>query len=340
MKIKVPKFLKRKRNIWIIAILVVVIIAGYFIFGKKNNAGSIQTGFAAKQNLEATVLATGQVVSGTDLDLSFQGSGITRRVLVKEGDKVIQGQLLAALDQSSALAALTTVKGALAQAQANYDKLLAGATQQNIQVYKDSALVAEQDLKTANNSSLNYLNDAYTKIYNAYTTATTIQNTYFSTSDQQGIKVQDSRNNVNANLQNVKIYLDAAQKSMSQGDIDAAIFQTVFSLNKVYNDINIIRAQCDEGIYYSTVTSADKTLLDTQKGYINTALTNVTTSSQSIASYKIAVQKAEDQLSVTTAPPTQADIDLYKAQILSAQGQVESAQVVLNNLLRHLMQSS
>ena len=52
---------------------------------------------------------------------------------------------------------------------------------------------------------------------------------------------------------------------------------------------------------------------------------------QNIASLKLALQTAQDQLSVTTAPPTQADIDLAKAQILSAQGQVDSAQAVVNN---------
>ncbi len=42
---KVPKFLKRKRNIWIIVILIIIILIGFLIFGRKNNTGSIQTGF-------------------------------------------------------------------------------------------------------------------------------------------------------------------------------------------------------------------------------------------------------------------------------------------------------
>jgi multidrug efflux pump subunit AcrA (membrane-fusion protein) len=100
-KIKIPKFLKKKKNIWIIAILIIIIIAGYFIFGRKNNSASIQTDFAKKQNLQETVLSTGQVVSGTDLILSFQGSGVVRRVSVKEGDKVYRGQVLASLDSGA-----------------------------------------------------------------------------------------------------------------------------------------------------------------------------------------------------------------------------------------------
>ncbi|MCL5071064.1 MAG: efflux RND transporter periplasmic adaptor subunit, partial [Actinobacteria bacterium] len=59
----------------------------------------------------------------------------------------------------------------------------------------------------------------------------------------------------------------------------------------------------------------------------------VTTSQQTIASDAIALQKAQSQLDLQKAPPTQADVDLAKAEILSAQGQVDSAQAALNNLI-------
>jgi HlyD family secretion protein len=333
MKIKVPKFFKRKRNIWIIVIIVAFALTGFFILGKKNNAGSIQTSFAKKQNLEATVLATGQVVSGIDLNLSFQGSGVARRVLVKEGDKVAQGQLLASLDQSSALASLTTAQGALAQAQASYEKLLAGATPQNIKTVQDSINSAKQDLTNAYNGAVNTLNSAHTSIFNAYSVATSIQNTYFLVQDPQGIQVQNSRDDITVNMQSSQNYLNAAEKTLAPADIDSTITQMILALNKVYDDINAIRAQTDIGTYYSNVTEANKTSLDTQKTTVNTALTAVASLQQDIASLKLVLQKAEDQLSVTTAPPTQADVDMAKAQILSAQGQVASANSVLNNLI-------
>ena len=206
--LKIPKFLKRKRNIWIIIILLILIIGGYFIFFRKNNNGSIQTGFATKQNLQETVLSTGQVVSGTDLNLSFQGSGVVRRISVKEGDKVNQGQVLASLDQSSALATLTSAQGALAQAQANYEKLLAGATAQNIQTSQDTVNSAKQNLTNAYTGAINTLNNAYTAIYNAYNVSVTIQNNYFTSQDPQGIAVSGAKNDINTNMQSAQNYLN------------------------------------------------------------------------------------------------------------------------------------
>jgi HlyD family secretion protein len=328
---KIPKFLRKKRNIWIIAIITIVIIAGFFIFGGKNNANSIQTGFVAKQNLQETVLTTGQVVSETDLDLSFQGSGIVRQVFVKEGDKVDAEKTLATLDQSGAKASLTTAQGSLAQAQANYEKLLAGATQQNIKTNQDSVNSAKQDLTNAYGGAINTLNNAYTSIYNTYNVAVLMQNNYFTTQDPQGIQVQNGKDDINSNMQSMQNYLNTAEKSMAPSDIDTIVSQTILALNNVYDDINTIRAQCDQGIYYYKVTSADKASLDAQKTSLNTTLIGITALQQNIASLKIALQKSEDQLSVITAPPTQADIDLAKAQILSAEGSVASAQAVLNN---------
>jgi multidrug efflux pump subunit AcrA (membrane-fusion protein) len=180
-KIKLPKFIKkifqmsRKKKIIIITILIIIAIAGYFMFGRSKSPDSIQTDFATKQNLQETVLSTGQVVSGTDLSLSFQGSGVVRQVYVKEGDKVELGQKLAELDQASAMASLTSAKGSLAQAQANYDKLVNGLSQSEMQVYQNAVASADVNLNNVYNSALATLNTGYATIYNSYYLALLIQ---------------------------------------------------------------------------------------------------------------------------------------------------------------------
>ncbi len=328
---KIPKFLKRKRNIWIIAILIIIIIACFFIFGKKNNSGSIQTGLVTKQNLQETVLSTGQVVSGINLNLSFQSSGVVRKLYVKEGGLVQQGDTLASLDQSSALATLTSAQGSLAQARANYEKLIAGATPQNIKTAQDAANSAQQNLTNAYSGATNTLNNAFTSAYNAYNIAVSTQNNYFTTQDPQGIAVSNAKNDINTNMQIIQISLDKAENSSSPVDIDAAVSQTISALNNVYDDVETIRAQCDQGIYYYKITIADKATIDAQKTAVNTSLNNATVLQQNIASLKLSLKTAQDQVDTITAPPIQADIDLAKAQILSAQGQVDSAQNILNN---------
>ena len=151
-------------------IILLIAAAAYLVFGKKDAAGNIQTDLVKKLDLTQTVLATGQVVSGTDLSLSFQTTGTVKQLAVKEGGKVKAGQFLAALDMTNALASLTTARGALAQAQANYEKVLAGASGEEIKVAEKAVDAAQVTLDNANASLINIKAQQDTAVQNAYAT--------------------------------------------------------------------------------------------------------------------------------------------------------------------------
>ena len=304
----------------------------YFVSGKSTQV-NLSSVAVKNGDITETINLTGQVKASQGVDLSFNSQGKIVADYVKVGDKIYAGQTLAVLNQDSAMAALTGAKGALAQAQANYNKLLAGAAQQNIQTAQDAVSLAKQNLASAYSGGINTLNNAYTAMYNAYNATLSMQNNYFVTQDPEGIAVSNAKNDINTNMQAAEGALNTAENSMTQSDIDAAVSQAILALNKVYDDVNIVRAQCDQGVYYYKITAADKASLDSQKTSVNAALTGVTVLQQSIASLKIAFQTSQDQLSVTTAPPTQENVDLAKAQILSAQGQVDAAQAVVNNTI-------
>jgi HlyD family secretion protein len=332
IKHSIKKFYSKKRNWWITAGVVVVLIIAAIVIAKVNAPNAnVQTATVTKQDLKETVLATGQVVSGTDLELSFQSSGVVRGVNVKEGQKVYTGQTLAYLDGSSARAQLTQAQGSLAQAQANYEKLEAGATAANIQTYQDSVAAAQQTLQSQYSTASATLNSAYTAIFNAYSVAQNIQQTYFSQADQPGIAVMSAKSDMNTNMQQAQTAAGQVTGSAANGTIDTAVAQVLANLNNTYNDLSIIRTQTDQSQYHYTVSATDKASLDTQKANITAATSSVTSLQQGIAGDKLAVQKAQDQLQLQQSPPTQADIDVAKAQILSAQGQVSAAQATLNN---------
>lgn len=331
MKLKIFKksFYTKKKIIWGIIIILALSALGYFIFGKNKSNINIQTTIISNKNLQETVLTTGQVVSGTDLNLSFQGSGIIRQVLVKSGDKVYAGKVLATIDQTSARASLMTAEGSLKQAQANYDKLVNGATSQELQAYYDVVTSAKVNLNNTYNNSLSTLNSVYAAIYNASTVIYTLQNTYFSSRDPQGIRVQDSKNNIDAKLSSANLSISLA---VDTNTTDLAISNLISDLNSVLNSLTVARSQCDDGIYYSRVTATDKATLDAQKTVINTSISNVSTLQNSISSYKIALQTATNNLDSKKSKARQEDIDLAKAQILSAEGQVALVLATINNL--------
>jgi multidrug efflux pump subunit AcrA (membrane-fusion protein) len=80
----------------------------------------------------ATVSATGNVTAENQLALDFDTGGRLVEVLVKEGDKVRRGQVLARIDSGPARDELAAAQGDLAAAQARLVELREGATPQEL----------------------------------------------------------------------------------------------------------------------------------------------------------------------------------------------------------------
>jgi len=319
---------------WFFITVIILIIAGYFVFNsifKKDTNGYI-TEKVDRGIVSQSISETGSVRATDNIELGFKSSGKIKAINVIVGQDVKVGDVLVRLSTDQLVIQLQESKATLDVANRQYDKLLNGATPEDIRTVEDSKIAAQDDLNSAYSTALNVLNDAYTKIYNVYTTVTSIRDSYFSTADQQGIKVIDNRDIIQDKLADVKLYLDTAKNSQTKEDIDFAVSRTILNLNSVYDALRIVREMCDEGKYYYDVSATDKTSLDTQKTNINTAITNVTTSQQSISSYKIALQETESDLILKLAKPRQEDIGLYQAQIRQAEAKVDLLQSQIEDM--------
>jgi HlyD family secretion protein len=85
-----------------------------------------------RQTLSITISANGTIQPERSINVSPKNSGVLKRLLVKEGDTVKQGQIVAYMDDSNLQGQLTQAKGQVAQAQANLQKLIAGNRPQDI----------------------------------------------------------------------------------------------------------------------------------------------------------------------------------------------------------------
>ncbi len=141
---KLKMFWANKRNKWFVVIGIVLCIVLYLVFKPKPIAETLVT--AEVKDLQQTVLATGQVTSSTDLSMSFIASGIIHDIPVTIGQKVKKGAVLARLEQGNEAAAVTSALGQLRVAQANYQKLLEGATDAELTVVKTALDNAKADL--------------------------------------------------------------------------------------------------------------------------------------------------------------------------------------------------
>ncbi len=314
-------------------ILILLVGAGYMVFIKKDPKGETITIRAGEFLQQVSV--SGKVVSAENVDLSFEQSGMVRGVYVKVGANAAAGKLLASQDTAQLYTQLSEMQAGIDLQKAKLGQLLAGASDQDILAAEDDVASAKQYLKNAYEDALVDLDGAYNDIYNAKAVALDIQNSYFSSPDQQGVKVQQARIDIETSLSISKTAIDSAKNTVPE-TVDSVISQVTLQLGRVYTFLGIIRSQCDEGIYYPRVSAADKTSLNTQKATINTAIASLNTSTQNITNYKIALTNAEHDLEAVKAAARPTDIAVFQAQIKQAEA---GAQNVLTQIRKRQIYS-
>lgn len=314
-KLFFKKNIKRKRT-WGIIVLV-LLVGSYFIFRTPASVVNTTTDVAKVSDLKQTVLATGQVVSNTDLNLSFNSTGIVKSLKVKVGDNVKAGQVLATLDQGAELAALTSAKGALAGAQARLKRTIEGASNEEI-------ALAEITLAQTKLTQETLVNNAYQNLLNSYPqaipkdgdsdyTAPIISGTY--TLGKEGII-------------NLTSYYSVGGTSF-----------TVTGLTNGSGSSNTIIAQPigDSGLYITfpnnTNINVTDWIIEIPNKKASNYLTNYNAYQSALAQAKSAIDQSAAQLAIKKAAARGSDIDLANADILSAEGQVQAAGARYNNTI-------
>lgn len=143
-------FKSRIRILIVIVLIIVVGFFGYRNFSNKSTQPQYQTSAVEKGSLIKSISASGQVTTANNVQVTIQSSGVVKDVFVKNGDKVSQGQNIAALtlDQASqqknaaALASYLSSKSSLDAATAKFNSLQATEFTAN-QKFINDAVAAE-----------------------------------------------------------------------------------------------------------------------------------------------------------------------------------------------------
>ena len=345
----------------LIGFLIIIVIAAVFIyqFFLKEAEPEFTLATVARGDVTQEVSETGQVKKGDKIELSFRSGGVIEEIYVEMGGEVKAGDVLAKLEKDQLNIQLTEAQANLELYQAQLSKLLAGATPEevqigqtavnNTQVALDVALQALEDikaqgqdnLKAACEDALNVLDDSYIKIFNAKNAVDLVQITYFATLDQEGVAVKENEDKIQNALDQVNPHLNTAKSTKADGDIDTALLEMEKALGNTSESLGAVRETCDAINYKNIVSSTSKSSLDTHRGYINTALTNIVNSQQTISSTKLTntvnintyqgtvdsaqgtLKAAQDELAQLIAPPREEDVDLYQAQVKQARASVQ-----------------
>ncbi len=160
-----------KKNKWLVAIAIALIIgASFFIFRMKPQS-EYTTVDLVKGMLVQTVTEVGTVKASQELELNFALSGKINKINAKVGDLVKKDAIIMELDLDSLLLKEKEAASSLEVAQANLDKLLKGATIQDIAISaaqeaqaKSAYVSAESDLAKTKELNAENLSQAAKKL--------------------------------------------------------------------------------------------------------------------------------------------------------------------------------
>ena len=138
------------RTTWIwTGVAIALLLVFYLVHLATRTTLPIRVALADRGSLKSTTSTNGKVEPTANFEAHAPFPGVIKRLYVHEGDKVSQGKLLLQMDDGDALSKLATALAALRGAQANYDAITKGGTQEERMSLNGNLSKAPMDLDQA-----------------------------------------------------------------------------------------------------------------------------------------------------------------------------------------------
>lgn len=365
--------LNKLKNKWFWIIIVVVVIIVIIISQSlKQEESNYVTEKVEKADIVQTVEVTGSIESADDIDLNFKKTGALQAVLVKTGDKVTKGQTLARLSSGDEASQVADARANLEIAQLQLDQLLAGASNQDVEVTKQELASAQASYQTAIDSlssleqtrdqeivnikseTVNTLKD---KLATAQFSLDLVYDIIADNDADNNLYVSDIvlLNNTRWDYQSIKnkfvgvnTLIDNANNTNNKEDILVASEALENYLGEVADLLtstyDVMIATVTNSVYTTAVIDAFKASINTKTTSINTAISVVQAASANLLTrdlyYQTQISEKENSVNSykIAIALAQAKLDLKTAaprdfEISTAKANIERAQATLDRYL-------
>lgn len=333
--------MKRLKQFWATYrtwIIVVAIALGLFLVFSRNGSedtDTVQVVEAKRGTLEEVVNITGRVKPAQEVSLSFERGGVVRSVNVEVDKVVYKGAVLASVSNGDSQGRLQEAQAGLDAARATLDELKRGARKEEIQIKETALASAKQDLANSYINIPDVLRSAFTNASDAVQvklsalfdgqTGSTYKLTFTACDSQAEIDVTNLRLEVDRSLKNIQTSIDAVDVTNTSAS-DLALKNAYTDLQRIdqfvrrTNDMLTVPCALSNrslDTYRSSVTLA--------KIPVNTALSEVSTKRNAIASQKLLIQRAENDLAITLSGTDEQKIRAQEAVVKQAEARVTQA---------------
>jgi len=339
-----------KKHKLITSIVIAVLLVGSYYTYTKISGSSVVTqytfGKVTKGDLIVSVSGSGQVSTLSKVSIKPNTTGQTQTlgqitsVKVKNGDTVKAGQVVAILDGKNALQTLNQAKASVASAQANYNKLINGPTESDLQSLKNSIQSSQTSLENQKQNILIKLQSAYTSAANSVYLNTdpfflnplginaqiSVTDVYFI-NQQLETGVNSGRVTVGNILASWKTEVNNANTS---NDLSVLLTNAISNLSKIRNYFDDMTMLF--GVYGNSNSTSGVSSVSSNKGIASSArssadssISDLTSTLQSFNNAKISLEQSQKSLDLKIAPPSQDDVTVSKSQLDNAQANYANA---------------
>lgn len=247
----------KKKKIIIFSSIVVLLIILFFTFSKKDKTEYVTIDLK-RQDLIQTVSEIGTVKANKELNLNFLQVGRLNNLAVSVGDQVKSDQILAELDYSSLLIRREEVSASLNIAKANMDKIVRGATANEIKIAEAQVSQA----KIAYESAQQDLNQTEKIVAENIAQAEKNLKDLKSPNSVTPISIKQSVESAKLNLENTKKTsqqnIDNAYNSLSSSlDYNLSIGRSALdAVKRIIDDENIKNVFSVKNSFYKSETES------------------------------------------------------------------------------------
>lgn len=324
---------KKSKKRWLIiggVVIVAVVLAVWQ--GSKEPEPVYSTTAVIKGDLVQTVSETGTLKPLQELELNFPQTGKIGQIMVKVGDKVSQGQVLAELDYSSLLIKEREAQASLDLAAANQAKLTRGATASDIAVLTAQVSQAKAAYKGAADDYEKTRASVADTISQAEKKLSDLEDASVATPTALEQAVTIARLNLTNGQATYQQSIDNSENNfLTAADYDIAVANTALDkVLSVLNDDDLEYIFSIKNITYKTATENYYTQAKDLKTAADSALSaarvsdseaNFNALNPAVAAYLNATFKALNSCysglenTVTSSDMTQSELDAYKTTV-------------------------
>ena len=284
-------------------------------------------------SVQEVVKVRGEVVAQKEFNLEFPFAGTISNIFVSEGEKVAQGDPLMKLETVDFELEIQNLETLLAQRKANFAKLLAGATPEDIKISETKVSNADISLTDAKQALVDKIQDAYTKSDDAVRNkADQIFNNPRSSDPQISFVLSDQQ--LEGVLESSRLALESTLVSWNNsagslsvsGDLDFHISIADKNLDQVKlfldNAALAVNSLTPNTNLTQTKIDAWKADISAARTNINSAIANISSTQEKLRSADSSLALAENELAFKKAGARIEDIETAKAQIREVESQI------------------